>query len=199
MKKEIDCRGQACPRPVIMTKKELDSIEEGTITIIVDNEVAKENVSKFAKSSNFDFTVNKGQAEEEYYITIVKGQGEETEVSQVENSLKDTTIAITSNTMGGGAEELGHILMKSFIYTVSETQPLPRTMVFYNSGAYLTCKNSQVLDDLKNLESLGVELITCGTCLDYYDIKDDLAVGSISNMYTIYEKISNAKNNITIG
>lgn len=101
--------------------------------------------------------------------------------------------------MGKDNAELGKILMKSFIYTVSETSPYPKCLVFYNNGVRLTCEGSPVLDDIKKLEDLGVEVISCGTCLDFLNIKDDLRVGSISNMYTIYEKLKDPANNIIIG
>lgn len=94
---------------------------------------------------------------------------------------------------------LGEILMKSFIYTVTETEPLPKTIVFYNSGVYLTVKDSPVLDDIKVLAENGVEIISCGTCLDFFGLKEELAVGEISNMYTIYEAIKNAGRNMVIG
>jgi selenium metabolism protein YedF len=108
-------------------------------------------------------------------------------------------IAITADTMGKGNEELGKILIKSFVYTVSETPPYPKTMVFYNGGVRLTCQGSPVLDDLIRLEDKGVEIISCGTCLDFLELKDKLKVGSISNMYTIYEKLREPKNNLIIG
>lgn len=199
MKREIDARGEACPKPVIMTKKELDNMVEGVITTIVDNEVAKENVSKLANSLGYAYNVDKVN-DEEYYIHITKGQVEDTGVNMcIPDTLKDLTIAFSSNTMGGGSKELGKILMKSFIYTMTEVPPFPSTLLFYNSGVYLTCEGSEVLEDLKLLKEEGVEIISCGTCLDYFEIQDKIKVGEISNMYTIYEKLRNATNTITIG
>lgn len=201
MRKEIDARGELCPKPVIMTKKELDSIQNGIITTIVDNEVAKDNVSKLAVSMGLSFIIDKGK-ENEYYIHITKGGiGEEPKEANVciPDTFKDLTIAIGSNKMGAGEEKLGHILMKSFMYTVKETTPWPATIVLYNSGVYLTCEGSEVLDDLKAMADEGVEIISCGTCLDYYNIKDKLQVGEIGNMYAIYEKMRNANNTINLG
>ena len=190
MRKEIDARGLQCPQPVILTKKELDTITEGVLTTLVDNEVAKENVSKLVQGLGFEYEVD--EREGYYQITIFKGDGQ-LEVKEEEDNFEDLTIAFTSNTMGKGNDELGKILMKSFIYTVSETEPLPKTMVFYNGGVRLTCQGSEVLDDLKKLEAAGVEIISCGTCLDFLKLKEDLRVGSISNMYTIYEKLKDQK------
>lgn len=82
--------------------------------------------------------------------------------------------------------------MKSFIFALTQLEELPKTILFYNGGATLTTEGSQSLEDLKTLEAQGVEILTCGTCLDYYGIKDKLAVGTVSNMYTIVEKLNNA-------
>ncbi len=200
MRIEVDARGQLCPKPVIMTKKELDNLTKGIVTTIVDNEVAKDNVSKLAASYGYSFIIDKGK-ENEYYIHITKGGvAEELNLNVcIPDTFKDLTIAIGSDKMGVGGEELGKILMKSFIYTVKETTPWPATMVFFNAGVYLTCEGSEVLEDLKALATEGVEIISCGTCLDYYNIKDKLQVGEIGNMYSIYEKMQNANNTINIG
>lgn len=201
MKKEIDARGQACPKPVIMTKNELDKMDKGIVVTIVDNEVAVGNVSKLANSLGYEFEVDK-KKEDEYHITIVKGEAEkeEEEAKEVKKAdLDNLVIVISSNTMGKGSEELGKILIKSFMYTLTETRPYPKTMLFYNSGVYLTCEGSEVVEDLKKLEAEGVEIISCGTCLDYFNIKDKIQVGEISNMYTIYEKMKNASNTVNIG
>lgn len=198
MKKEVDARGQACPRPVIMTKKALDEISEGIVTTIVDNEVAKENVSKLAKSSGYEYSVDKN-GENEYYIHINKGQVNEEANVCVPDTFKDMTIAFSSDTMGGGSEELGKILIKSFIYTLTESTPYPSTLVFYNGGVHLTCEGSPVLEDLKKLEEEGIEILSCGTCLDFYEIKDKLSVGSVTNMYSILEKLKNPTKTVIIG
>ena len=199
MKIEIDARGELCPKPVIMTKKELDNLKSGLVTTIVDNEVAKDNVSKLAISYGYSFMIEKGQ-EDEYYINITKGEksAEEEPAVCIPDTFKDVTIAISSNKMGSGADELGKILMKSFIYTIKETTPWPATIVLYNSGVYLTCEGSEVLDDFQAMAEQGVEIISCGACLDYYKLTDKLKAGEIGNMYSIYEKMRNANNTINI-
>ncbi len=199
MKKiEVDARGQACPKPVIMTKRELDNIEEGIVVTIVDNEVAKNNVSKLAKSLGYEYKVE-DKGENEYVITIVKGEGEVKEENTPTVQRGNKVVVFSSRTLVKGSEELGEILIKSFIYTLTESTPYPSTMIFYNGGVYLTCEGSPVLEDLKKLEKEGVEIISCGTCLDYYNLKDKLQVGEISNMYTIYDKMRDAANIINIG
>lgn len=202
MKKELDCRTLACPSPVIMTKKELEAMEEGQLLVKVGNEAAKENVSRLARSMNLNYEVSEDLGDEEYNITIsVDGK----EISQDGNTQEEAvankgkqTIAISSDLMGSGSEELGKILMKSFIYTVRETEPYPDSILFYNKGVLLTTEGSEVLEDIKFLEEQGVEISSCGTCLDYYEINDKLEVGIISNMYDIYETMRNA-NTLNIG
>jgi len=200
VKNEIDARNQACPKPVIMTKKALDNISEGVVTTIVDNEVAKENVSKLAKSLDFDYTVEKGQANE-YFIHITKGEvvNEASEINScIPNTFKDLAIIFGNDKLGQGSEELGNILIKGYIYTLTESTPFPSTLIFLNNGVRLTVEGSPVLEDLIKLQSEGVEILSCGTCLDFYHVKDKLSVGEISNMYTIVEKMKNATNTITL-
>ena len=94
--------------------------------------------------------------------------------------------------MGSGNDELGKVLMKGFIYAVSQLDQLPKTILFYNGGATITTEGSASLEDLKNMEAQGVEIMTCGTCLDYYNLKDKLAVGTVTNMYSIVETMNGA-------
>ena len=200
MKIEVDGRGQLCPKPVIMTKKELDKLDEGTVTTIVDNEIAKENVSKLAKGMGLEFTVENTK-DEEFYIHINKWITEkirEPEISHDTGRTKDFIVVFNSDQMGKGNEELGHILVKGLIYTIKETRPWPNSIIFYNSGVKLACQGSEALDDLKYMEEQGVEILSCGLCLDFYGIQDKLAVGQITNMYNIYEKMRNSNNTITI-
>ena len=144
MKIEVDARGQACPKPVIMTKKELEKVGEGIVITIVDNEVAKDNVSKLAKSLGYEYKVDK-KSDKEYYIHITKGETTEEVNVCIPDTFKDMTIAFASDTMGKGSEELGKILIKSFIYTLTEATPYPSTLIFYNGGVHLTCEGCEVL------------------------------------------------------
>ena len=202
MKKELDCRALACPSPVIMTKKELEEMNEGQLVVMVGNEAAKENVSRFVGNQGLEYEiVDRGQ--EEYDIIIsLDGKEISEEVDKDKSHTREVektrVIAISSNLMGSGDEELGKILMKSFMYTVRETKPYPASILFYNKGVLLTTEGSELLDDIKFLEEEGVEISSCGTCLDYYNIKDKLVVGHTSNMYDIYETMRNA-NTLNIG
>lgn len=201
MKKEIDAKGLACPKPVILTKKQLDQMTGGSVRITVDNETAKENISKLATSMGLESSIE-DLGGSVYAITVVKSgevQDEKPKSAVVQNPECGSVIAIQSDQMGTGDKELGELLIKSFLYTVYETEPHPSTILFYNSGINLTVEDSPVLDDLKELHNSGVEIISCGTCLDFYGLKDKLAIGDVSNMYTIYEKMQSASNTITIG
>lgn len=197
LRKEIDARKETCPKPVIMTKKELDKDENTSVTTIVDNEVAKDNVSKLATSYGYTFTIDTAR-DDEYYINISKDGSAKIQNTCTPDTFKDLTLAIGSDKMGSGEEALGKILMKSFIYTVKETNPWPKTILLFNSAVYLACEGSDVLDDLQAMENEGVEIISCGTCLDYYKINKNLKVGEIGNMYTIYEKMANSNNTVNI-
>lgn len=196
MNKQIDARGLNCPQPVILTKKALDEAGEGKITTIVNSETAKENVRKLAQSMMCDVDIH--QVGGDYYIDIFK-QKEIQEIGGGSPSEHSGLIVfIGSDTLGSGDRVLGQVLMKAYLKTLLDMCPLPETMIFVNSGVNLTVQGSEVLDSLKGLEEAGVEILSCGTCLDYYTLKDKLAVGQVSNMYTIVEKLNNGENTITL-
>ncbi|MEW9121404.1 MAG: sulfurtransferase-like selenium metabolism protein YedF [Thermotaleaceae bacterium] len=195
MDKQIDARGWNCPKPVIETKKLLENIPEGNVTTIVDNEIAKENVTKLAKSMDYDVDVKEMGGD--YYINIYSGEVSKEPLLKPKK-LKEMTILVGSDVMGAGAEELGKVLMKGFIYTLTEYTPYPKTILFINSGVRLTSEGSEVIDYLRQLESEGVEILSCGTCLDYYNLKNKLMVGGVTNMYTIVDKMNSAKNTIKL-
>ena len=187
MENLVDARGMSCPKPVICTKKALEEIKSGVLTTIVDNDIAKDNVIRLANS--FDYPVEVEKKEENYYIRIKK---ENTMLEEIDVG-RNIAVLVTSQYMGKGNDELGRVLAKSFFFTLTETYPLPKTIMFINSGIILTCEGSHVLEEIMELEKSGVEILSCGTCLDYYQLKDKLCVGSISNMYTIVEKMYNNK------
>lgn len=185
MPQTVDARGMACPMPVINTKKILEGMAEGTVTTIVDNEAAKENVAALAKSMGCEVEVR--QTESEFYVVIAKKAA--CAVMDVEGK-QDTVIFVSSSEMGRGSAELGGILMKIFMYTVLESDRKPTSMLFVNSGVFLTCEGSPVLEHLTVLGNHGVEILSCGTCLDYFKLKDKLFVGKVTNMYAILEKMN---------
>ncbi len=197
----VDAREKPCPQPVIMAKNAADEGAE-EITIIVDNEIAKVNVEKFASQLEFNIsTVNKDDG---IYILLKKQASDRNELSEINceinknKKLSNIVYLITSDKLGKGSDDLGRILMKSFLYAVSEKKPYPKTMIFLNSGVKLTTQGSESIDDLWKLHEGDVEIVSCGTCLDFFEIKSKLEVGIISNMYTIVDLISSSTNTITI-
>lgn len=190
--KVIDCRGLKCPAPVINTKKYFDAVESGEVEVIVDNEVAKNNISKFSQSNNFLFSVQ--EKEDLYYIKIEKKASKEISKTE-ENNL---VIVITSDKLGSGDEGLGSTLMKSYLYALSEADKLPKDLLLLNSGVKLAAADSEVIDSLIKLKERGVYIACCGICLEFYGIKDKLKVGDITNMYTIIEKMNSASNTIKL-
>ena len=191
----LNCIGDKCPVPVVKTIKAINAMTEpGLLEVHVDNEIAVQNVSKLAQSKGFPVTTEK-LADEDFKLLIqVEKVGEaiEEEAACAVDKRGNTVVAIAGKTLGHGSDELGTNLMKAFIYAVSQQEELPSSIIFYNGGACYTCEGSPSLEDLKNMEAQGVEILTCGTCLDYYGLKDKLAVGKVTNMYTIVERVMNA-------
>lgn len=194
---KIDATGEVCPVPVIKAKNALKKAKKDeTVIVIVDNETSKENLEKMAKEMGFEYS-SKDVNRDHYEVKIIKGLGSDEVIDSASEGLCDvkrqnSVVVISSNKMGEGNDELGETLMKAFVYALTEIDKLPSTIIFYNGGAKLTIEGSPVIDDLKKLEELGVEILTCGTCLNYYGITDKLAVGGITNMYSIVEKLNNA-------
>ena len=238
---KVNAMGDVCPIPVIKTKNAIKEMAEGgVVEVLVDNEIAVQNLTKMAKQKQYVCRSEK-VAENEYKVTItvpgtaatagtvtgaeasaaagtVAGANADTTagtvtranaaataaepaaVSKAEEAIscmpdsrrKKKLVVLRSGKMGEGSDELGTALMKSFIYALTELEELPETILLYNGGAYLSCEGSDSLEDLKSLEAQGVEIMTCGTCLNYYGIADRLAVGSVTNMYAIAEKMAEA-------
>jgi selenium metabolism protein YedF len=190
----IDARGLACPQPVILTKKALDDNEN--VTTIVDNETAKLNLMKLAKSLGCEVAVKEDpdQIEMSFYKKEVNKSAD---IEKQQNTNQMVYI-IGSNVLGKGADELGKILIKGFIYTLTQMAHPPAKVVFLNSGVHLTCVGSESLDELNHLIAKGTEIVSCGTCLNYFDLNDKLAVGEVSNMYEIVEIITSGHNTVMI-
>lgn len=198
MNKTVDARGLGCPKPVIMTKKAIDEVVSGRIDIIIDNAIAKENVIKLVKKQKLEYSVD--EKNNEYIVSIVKeGSFNEKDDAQKNSNIQENlVVSISNDVMGQGERELGEILIKGFIYTLTESLPFPSAVIFFNNGVRLTCEGSKSIEDLKILENAGVSILSCGTCLDYYGLKDKLKVGGVSNMYTIVDTLKNADRIINI-
>ncbi|WP_296645705.1 sulfurtransferase-like selenium metabolism protein YedF [Romboutsia sp. 13368] len=193
---EINAVGLACPKPVINTKKELDKIEQGIVVVTVDNDIAKQNILKLSNSLNCKAEIIK-QEKDLISIEIKKGENVIIEEKK-QDELEDKCIFISSDKIGNGNDELGAVLMKGFIYTLTESKPYPKSILLVNSGVKLSTENYDTVDNLKILEEAGVEILSCGTCLDYYGLKESLKLGSVTNMYTIVDIMKNSLQTISI-
>ena len=198
MSKNIDAREKNCPVPVIMAKKE---IEQGGkfFTVQVDNKIAVENLKKFANSQGYEVSIE--QTNGDFNVKFSNGCEECEEIlAKVENRkpLGDWCIFINKSTIGVGDEELGQSLMKMFLYTISESSDYPKSILFMNDGVKVPTLNKQAIEHLKELEEMGVELLVCGACLNFYGLQEKLSVGKVSNMYEIVEVMKSAAKLITL-
>lgn len=196
---KINAMGDTCPIPVVKTKNAIKDMEgSGQVEILVDNEIAVQNLTKMAVQKNYG-VVSEKLEEQKYRVVMTVGEADASEeietVSEaacIPDARKTTVVVISSDTMGSGDDELGGILMKGFIFALTQQDELPSTILFYNGGAKLTCEDAPTLEDLKSLEACGVEILTCGTCLNHYGLTEKLQVGSVTNMYAIAEKMTQA-------
>lgn len=191
----IDARGLACPQPVLLVKKEIETGDPSIMEVLVSGDTPRENITRFVESlgygiesrtdgSGFILTVRKGEP----VSTSTQAPG----MAVVHVNTTGIVLAILSNMYGQGDDELGSTLMTAFINVLDQIDPLPKTIVFANSGVFLTTEGSPVIESLKNLQGLGVEILSCGTCLQFYALKEKLLVGEVSNMYTITERLFRA-------
>lgn len=192
---ELDARGQQCPIPVVRAKKALaEAVAGDAIRVLIDNDVAVNNLKNLAASLKCTAQDEKF-ADDDYAVTIVKGEAtdEAADCGCLPMAIEPKrVVSVGSQYMGTGNDELGAILMKGFIFALTQQDVLPQTILFYNSGAYLTCEGSESLEDLRTLEAAGVEILTCGTCLNHFEMADKLAVGGVTNLYVTAEKQLNA-------
>ena len=186
--KEIDCRGMACPQPVVTAKKALDESEGKEFTLIVDNLAARDNVERFAQSQGA--VVDVAERENDFYLRIQKGSA--CDVAASAQKAGKVVVYINSNLLGVGEEALGTILMRAFLKTLLDLKPIPSKLIFINSGVRLTSEGSDVIETLQALSEKRVEILSCGTCLDFYGLKAKLKVGIISNMYDIARSLLEA-------
>ena len=198
---KVDARGDACPLPVVKAKKAIAELNgPGEVEVLVDNEIAVQNLTKMAQQKGYLSSSEKLGPQEYRVRFTVKADAAAVGEPAVEpevctpDARTDTVVVIASDKMGEGAEELGKTLLKAFVFSLTQQDKLPKTILFYNGGAHLTCEGSPMLEDLKALEAEGVEIMTCGTCLNFYGLTEKLAVGSVTNMYVIAEKMLNAGN-----
>jgi selenium metabolism protein YedF len=194
--KIVDAKGLACPQPVVLAKQAIESHDR--IMVIVDNDTALENVKRLGSKSGCDVkSKKKSNGTYEIHLTRKTGTAPAKEAfvpscGAFPVQSGHFVIVISENKMGRGNDELGDVLIKAFLHTVAGQAEKPDVMIFYNTGVKLTVQGSEVLDDLKQLETTGVEILVCGTCLNYFELKDKLGVGVVSNMYDIAGTMSRA-------
>ena len=191
MNKILDARGWACPKPVIETRKALQS--DKSLTVIVDNKAARENVSRLAVKLGLQAQIE--EKDDGTYVHIEQGTAQaiqEDEFESCEPVKSNIVLVITSDTVGRGSDELGGILMRAIMHTLLEVKPQPNTIIFMNNGIKLAVTDSPVVEDLQELADSGIEILVCGTCLNYFGLTDSVAVGEISNAYTIAETMLQA-------
>lgn len=194
----VNAIGEQCPIPVVKATRALREMTgPGTLEVHVDNEIAVQNLTRMAAGHKLAAKSEK-RSEQEFVVTmevtvpIGEAPMEEPPLVCAPDARGDLVVAVDGAVMGRGSDDLGRVLMKGFLFAVSQLPRLPGTMLFYNGGARLTCKGSDSLEDLKNLEAQGVEILTCGTCLNHYGLTEELAVGTVTNMYSIVEKLAGA-------
>lgn len=199
---QIDARGQACPLPVVRAKKALAAMDEGTLEVLVDNETAMHNLEALARALKLE-AASEVRGEAAFAVTFAKGAaGADDDGTDAAEGAAcpavaaapagGTVVAIASEFMGSGDDELGAVLMKGFVFALTQLDELPTTVLLYNGGVKLACAGSASLDDLNALAEAGVEIMSCGTCLNHYGLADDVAVGEVTNMYVIVDKQANA-------
>ncbi len=195
MTKKLDLKGKPCPTPVVETKKALDSIDEGIVFVEVDNEVSKNNVERFAKK--YGCSVEVKEKDGIYTLTITKRFTCEVPV-ETGNNLDDYILYLNKDTMGVGNNELGRILIRAFFKTLIDNNKKPKKIIFVNSGVKLVVEGSEILEDLEKLmEEFKIEILACGTCLDYFNLKEKIKVGTISNMFDIQNALIEASKIVT--
>lgn len=180
---KVDAIGDKCPVPVIKTKNALKDIQEGILEVLVDNPISMENVEKMCIEKKLAYSVVKDG--EIYKISITK-TNEKVEI--IEDKKEDSNgivIVIEADEMGKGDSRLGKTLMKAFVYTLTELETLPETIILYNRGVFLAAEGSESVEDLEKLVSMGVNIVSCGACVNFYELTEKVKVGTITNMYNI--------------
>lgn len=191
----LDCRGQQCPQPVVQTRKLMLEHPAQTLKVLVDDEVARDNVTRLATSQGY--TANVNQSEATFEISLTPGDKPEQAASGT-SATGPTILFIASDEMGQGDAKLGQILMKNFIFTLIESDTTPDAIYFVNSGVKLTVGGSDVIEPLTELANRGVDIASCGLCLEFFRVKEALTVGRISNMLELVNSLAGAGNVIRL-
>ena len=192
----LDCRGLACPQPVIRAKELLDSLAHGVVEVLVDNEAAQSNLERFGKSQGCTVAIT-GSGNTRHIMLSKAPHGDVTKALTPEDYHCDLpglslVIVVPADTMGRGNDALGGVLMRAYIKTIKHLSPLPAKIFFYNSGVKITATESDLITPLQELAAQGVEIYSCGTCLDFFNLKDALLVGKATNIFEIMDAMAKA-------
>jgi len=200
----LDMRGKPCPEPVVETRKALDEPDVTSVTVILDDESACENVGRMAQHLGCELKLEEGDAGS-IHLIITKGETPIEPRKPVEapepaarSESPDVIVLVGSSTLGSGDEALGAVLMRAFLKTLKEALPLPSAVIFLNSGVRLTTEGSELISDIEDLYVSGVRILSCGTCLDFFHIKEKLEVGSVTNMLEIVSLLLSSDKTIRI-
>lgn len=196
--KEIDVRNLACPGPVLTLREQLDEGIE-SIRMLVGDELARSNVTRFATSRGAQVS-GAPLADGGFAVEIHGGPGSAAsapgEAEEIVCDLPATTgptvVQVTTDTMGRGDDDLGRLLMRSYLKTLLQLEAKPDLVMFYNTGVRLCCQGSTLIDDLRDLEAAGIEVIACGTCLNFFELGDQLEVGRVTDMLEIASRLHEA-------
>lgn len=205
MNKVLDAKGKECPMPVIMAKKEIDSGNDSFV-VEVDNDTAVQNLKKLANNQGFAVSVEEENSLFKVYFSKDLDKLSEVEVfNETSDKLEENkteignwSVFIGKEIIGAGNEELGKSLIKMYLYTISESDNLPKSILFMNDGVKVPTLNHQAAEHLRDLETKGVEILVCGACLNFYGLEEKLKVGKVSNMYYITNCMKEASKVITL-
>ena len=190
----VDGKGLLCPQPLILTRKALkNSLPGEALKIECDNRTAFQNIMTYLKDQSLSpLGFEEGDIFKIEVINKIVSAGTLSETTVIDAGVCSSAyvVVVSSEKMGEGDPQLGRILMKGFLNALNEQPVLPTHLIFYNSGAMLVTHDSGVIGSLRVLEESGVEILVCGACVDFFDLKSKLAVGSISNMFTITETMA---------
>lgn len=188
---KLDALGKACPLPVIETKKALQ--ENDVVEIVVDNEIATQNLKKLAEQQNCSYQMTVDSPT--HYTVVIAKTGAVPQAQPAGTAVNDNgeyIVVVNTDVMGRGSDELGKNLLKTFIYTLTEQDILPKRIIFYNGGVPYVTEGSEVLEDLRTLVDKGVEIYACGACLNFFKLTDKVVIGEVTNMFRIVEMMRSA-------
>jgi selenium metabolism protein YedF len=184
----LDCRGQQCPQPVVQVRRQMLAAPTAPLQVLVSDPVARDNVRRLAASRGYQVTV--ADDGETFRLDLTPAAPAAGQTAMPASG--PTVILVASDQMGNGDPQLGHILMKNFLFTLAESDATPDLLLFVNGGAKLTVQGSDVIEPLQKLIELGAEVATCGLCLDFFGLKNALVAGRVSNMLELANALQGA-------